>query len=218
MRKRPKERPDPPGIPWLPDWSGYPVAVISAGFSATKEQAEEARALGCKVITVNRSFELAPWADIHYAADIVFWETHRKELSGLKGMKVVAAGKDEKGRKERLGLLTLPVEPPRNGEFRLSGDAVAHGHTSGFQAANLALITRGRPILLFAYDYGPTHWHGAHRRPLGEAKPNSVHKWREALERAVGLMKGHPFVNCSPVTKLKGMPQMTAREALRRAA
>ena len=67
------------------------VVIIATGPSLNKEQIEEVekahKAGKCRVITINNSYQLAPWADIHVACNDNWWDYYWKNDEVLRKMK-----------------------------------------------------------------------------------------------------------------------------------
>ena len=69
----------------LPDWSGETVVIIAGGQSASAVDLEPARSKA-KIIVINESWRLCPWADLLYACDGEWWKYHKgvPDFTGLK--------------------------------------------------------------------------------------------------------------------------------------
>lgn len=138
---------------------------LASGPSMCAEDAEAVRGRG-KVIAINNTLELAPFADIHYSCDAMWWKIYGNQFRWFSG--------------RRIGLthtaIPLGVEPIkfRNGTG-LGLDVVNTGNNSGYQAINLAYLEGATTIVLLGYDMkhtgGRHHWHPDHPRPLGNFNP-----------------------------------------------
>lgn len=183
---------------------------IASGPSLTPEDVNAVRGQA-RVIVVNTSYQLAPWADALYACDARWWKWHKgaPDFPGLKftvsadsarycpGVRVIGRGPYE-------GLSTDP------GKLNL-------GSNSGYQALNLAVLLGAQRILLLGYDMqlgqgGRQHWHPDHpmrqRSPYGQFQrmyPTLVEPLRAA---------GVEVINCSRQTALKCFPRMPIDQAL----
>src|SRR3990167_1144446 len=67
-----------------PEWAGETVAILGGGPSLTPWQAEACRG-ACRVIAVNTSYWLAPWADLLYFSDEVWWCWHHGGMETRTG-------------------------------------------------------------------------------------------------------------------------------------
>ena len=72
-------------------WEGETVAILAGGPSLTQAQVDYVKGK-CKVIAINSSYLLAPWADILYFCDNRWYtecgHKNRKEFKEFKGIKV----------------------------------------------------------------------------------------------------------------------------------
>lgn len=72
-------------------YDGETVVILATGPSLNEEQVNyvsHARAQGgCRVLTVNNSYQLAPWADIHVACNDNWWDYYWKNDEVLRNMK-----------------------------------------------------------------------------------------------------------------------------------
>lgn len=195
---------------WFPDWSGDICAVVAAGSSTTQRDVDRLHDR-CRVAVVNRSFELAPWADVIYAADGRFWE-HYPAARNFAGLKVTA----DRAAAKQWGLYRVTV----SGEHVMKAElgTVGHGGTSSFQALNLVVQFGVRHILLLGFDFCGEHWHGAHKGPLQNPRPQTLQKWRTRLDVQAGRLveMGITVINGSPKSALTAYDKMPAAAALNR--
>jgi len=222
----------------LPLWVDYPVALLAGGPSLTPEHFEmvgEARkADRLRVIAINDSYLLAPWADLHYAADAKW---HRWHDAGIDKPALRLSAAEVRGRWhafpgqkctiQNCGGLTVDdsVHVLRNRDFPEHGDristdrgALATGRNSGFQALNLAILAGSRRILLLGFDAkngpgGLPHWHGDHPVP---SPPAAFAEFLRAFSAAARDIEaaGVSVVNCSADSAIDTWPKMTLAEAL----
>jgi hypothetical protein len=211
-------------------WPGATVVCIAGGPSLTREQVElvrqarfgEGRFAGgsevgerptVRVIVINSSVELAPWADALYACDTRWWDHHPEALA-FPGLKVtlgpeVARAHPEVKLMERIFEPGLAPEPHR----------IRTGKNGGYQALGLAwhLAGPGRRILV-AYDMrvvdGRTHWHGGHffRRWQQDEAATFLPEY-PALARELAA-RGVDTVNCTPGSALRCFPMGDLAEEL----
>lgn len=203
-------------------WPGETVAILASGPSLTAEQVESVRGRA-RVIVINGTYALAPWADAMYAADarVFKWFWHQgpkplqhvalKDFAGLKfsvssqsgnyaGVKVIGRGAHE----------GLSLDPGK----------LCLGSNSGYQAINLAALLGGTRILLLGYDMGvkqgqKQHWHGDY--PMAQRSPYSV--FRKRFQSLVKPLQaaGIEVLNCTPGSALECFPMCTLAEALQSA-
>jgi len=201
---------------WFPDWDGETVAIVASGPSAKKAGVELLQGKA-RVITINESWRLCPWADVLYACDEKWWKLH-DGVKFFQGLKICAEQEACKLYKD-VKQIFVPDVRSDGLKFDQSG-VVGAGGNSGFQALNLAVQFGGKRILLVGYDMRVDlgeHWHASHPMPLSNPHPNdNLPRWRRALDGAAGCLKekGVAVVNCSMVSTLTAYPKMTIEEAL----
>ena len=67
-------------------WEGETVVCLASGPSLTPADVEYVRGKA-RVIVINTTVLLAPWADVLYACDARWWQWHHKTVKGFAGMK-----------------------------------------------------------------------------------------------------------------------------------
>lgn len=218
----------------LPNWRGLTVAVLGGGPSLTVEAFERvgiARKDGLlRAVAVNDSYLLAPWADVHYAADSHWHHWHTEGIDkaslGLSACQVRERWGTFAGQKCTIqnsggNVTDERVHMLRNREgMGLSRDprVLVSGRNSGFQALNLAVLAGANRILLLGFDGKPGendrgHWHGGHPRPTPrEAYP----LYRQAMSAAENplLELGVEVVNCCPGSAIDSFPKRLLEEVL----
>lgn len=195
-------------LPWL-DWTGETVVIVASGPSAV--EAWLPAALGrAKVVVINNSCRLAPWADLLYACDRRWW-IHNPGARGFAGLRVSAELEDEKVRRIRLtkGRDEILVDEP---------GVLGWGGNSGFHAVNLAVQAGAARLVLVGFDYngrrGP-HWHGRHPDGLNNPTEQLLARWAETLDRQAPRLAelGVDVINLSPCSALQAFPVALSLEA-----
>lgn len=222
----------------LPLWGGLTAVILGGGPSLTHDQvalvlrAREASVV--RVVAVNDAYLLAPWADVHYAADSHWhrWHTEGldKPLLGLAAQDVRERWAGFAGQKcsiESSGgnITDHAVHMLRNRDFPNHGKGLSidprslvTGRNSGFQAMNLAILARAARVILLGFDGAPAadgreHFHGGHPRPTPkEAYPY----YRQAMSAAENEIAaaGVEVLNCSPGSAIDSFPKAPLEEAL----
>jgi hypothetical protein len=203
---------------WWPDWRDEIIACIASGPSAKKAGVELLRGRA-KVIAINESWQLCPWADALYGCDGKWW-SWRGGVPKFYGLKIWAdpAGCDHLYK----DIKKITIRDNKSDELLM--DKLGHvgaGGNSGFQCLNLAAQFGGKRILLVGFDMRVDlgeHWHARHYPPLSNPHPNdNLPRWRRAIDGAHERLKqaGIEVINCSPVSMLKAYPKMTIAEALK---
>jgi hypothetical protein len=200
---------------WFPNWEGETIALIGSGPTAKKAGVDQLQGRA-KVIAINESWQLAPWADMLYACDGNWWKLH----AGLQKFKGLKLSYDvDACNMFRLKRVFIPDRTSDEILLEPLGHVGAGGN-SGFQALNLAVQFGGRRILLIGYDMRVDlgeHWHPRHYPPLSNPHPNdNLPRWRRAIDKASKLFSqlGIEVINCSDVSMLKSYHKMTIEEAL----
>ena len=196
---------------WLPDWSGQACLIVGSGESTRRDIVESFRG-HARVIVINTSFQLAPWADVLYGADERWWE-HHKEAIAFTGLKVTS----QKNTKSPPEVHRLDVTIDTHKILVHRDGVVGDGGFSGFQALNFAIQCGAKRIPLLGFDLCGTHWHGEHPSPLiRQTRQRTYDKWRERLDAQGGRIKslGVDVVNLSDVSALRNYPKMSPAEFL----
>ncbi len=207
---------------WFPRWAGRVVVIIASGPSAADADIEAARKAAEDQggtlpvwVTINASYRLAPWSDVLYAADGLFW-ANDEGARAFPGLKITQSLKDA----DRFGLKCVKVAASRRSmAFDRFGE-IGSGGNSGFQAVNLAAQAGASRIVLVGFDYSlarGVHWHGPH--PPGMNNPSGVNcaRWRADLDAAAPLLQslGIEVLNASPYSTLTAFEKRPLRECLR---
>lgn len=229
----------------LPLWKGRTVAILAGGPSLTAQAFEAVRLAretdALRSIAVNDSYLLAPWADLHYAADAKWHAWHRE---GVPKPALGLTAEDVRARWAAYGGERCSIEPakdyPEPKESALEADERVHllrnvhhpyrgaglsrdpgflvtGWNSGFQALNLAILAGAARVLLLGFDAchtpdGRSHWHGGHpKASSGDFGP--FLRAFSAAEAAIAEA-GVEVLNCSPVSRIESFPKVSLDEAL----
>lgn len=198
---------------WLPDWSAKTVVLLGSGPTAAAANLEAVRGKA-RVLAINSSWLLAPWADALYACDGLWWQ-QQGGCPDFEGLKITA----DREAAERWGLQRIRVT---RGERRMLFDPpgrVGGGENSGFHAVNLIAQLGVRRIVLVGFDMRVdrgVHWHPPHTGGLGNPTETSTRRWRLILDAAGSELaaRGIEVLNASPESALKAYPKVDLVEAL----
>ena len=190
-------------------WPHAEVAILASGPSMTKEDADlvyqwRVERMDRRVIVVNTTFLLAPWADVLYAADRQWWEIYDPQVELRFGGERWTHDNPFHGKPwERAK--RIYVERGR-GLSRTSGKVISGGN-SGYTAIGIAYEFGAKKIILLGFDmkYGPggeVHWHGAH--PQGLRQHPMFTGWLERFPQLAADLRraGVDVINCSRSTAL----------------
>lgn len=166
-----------------------------------------------RVMVINNTWELIPWADVLYAGDGQWWERYSDEAAVFRGEKwtsdahaAVRHGLHWVRSRAGAGLCRIPR-------------IVHSGGNSGYRGINLAYHFGARKIVLLGFDMHRReggHWHGEHAGMLS-APANHILAWRHAFPALASDLSdaGVRVVNATDGSALDCFPKATLREALR---
>lgn len=202
---------------WFPDWSGETVGIVASGQSVTQENVDLLRGR-CRVVVVNNNHELAPWADLLYAADEKWWEMY-PTWRQFVGLKVTASAKAAAAHKLKLVLLADPEGYEESSRITMKEfGAVSRGGNSAFQAVNLACQFGATRMIWLGFDFFGTHWHENHPGRTGRPYPATLRRWAKTLDAQADILRSLnvDVANCSENSALKAYTKMSVAEALER--
>lgn len=213
-----------------PDMPGYTrlvidehpriAVVIASGPSLTDQDAADAAGADC-VITVNTSWQKAPWADHLFVNDERWWryrdpetneryfERVQREFSGETWCGQIKAM--ERGDCER----HLAIEFARPGFRPVGHHLICGGNNSGHTAINMAAKFGFANIILLGFDMTGSHWHPDH--PGGppsheNPKANWILNMNELAVEAHA--QGYHIINASRETALTCFERLPIKEAM----
>ena len=189
-----------------PEFSEDAVAILGCGPSLKGFCADTLRGV-FRVIAINDSFLLAPWADILYFCDFSWWKEHRESvLKNFTGTRVCTL--------ENTGIPGI-LSLRSTGETGLETDpsGIRHGCNSGYQCINLAYHLGAKRILLLGFDMrvvrGNLHWN---IRPGKQTAEGFQHTLTHAMLPKFGTLReplreaGVVVLNATPDSALKVWP------------
>ena len=195
--------------PWIaPRWDNETCIVLASGESMSQQVADDARATGFRSIVVNSTFKLAPWADVLYAADALWWEVTRgaRDFAGIK----VGCDID---RTIVPGVQYLHFTGVEG--FDPTPGCVRTGNNSGYQAVHVAAQAGCARILLCGFDMRGGHWHERHPRPLRDHGEGIYGGWIREFNKLAPILerRGVEVINCTPNSALTCFCCMSLDEA-----
>ena len=207
-------------------YDGETVVILATGPSLNEEQVNyvsRARSQGaCRALTVNNSYQLAPWADIHVACNDNWWDYYWKNDEVLRNMKADRYTR-YKHQADKFGIHYID-SIVKDG---LSKDpsAIHINKGSGPIAINIATLSGFKKIILlghdmkFANDYDgrqkkigstPRHYFGEYPKEM-QHFPQSKESISnngviigliDAYNGMVKDLEGIDVVNCTPGSHL----------------
>lgn len=205
----------PQGPDWWPDWTSQTCVIVASGPSAKDANLEAVRGKA-RVLVINTSWRLAPWADVLYACDGKWWMINKEAAKKFDGLKIS---------QDRVALRHCPnvkliTCTRKNSTIMMDKLGVTGwGGNGGFQSLNLAAQFGAKKIILVGYDMRldkGTHWHGKHSVGLNNPSQKNIDGWRKAIDGAAKSLAalGILVINASLVSALNNYPKMTLEEAL----
>lgn len=195
-------------------WREKIAICIASGPSLTREQIETTRRARqqdrARVIAINDNYLVAPFADVHYYADIKWRLWHEAGLArawpwcSFTAEEVKRAFAGFAG--QRCTLTCTPAGPDeyqlRNSlpdGLSLDPHGIATGFNTGHQALNIAALSGAEQILLLGYDGAPTdgrkHAFGEHPDRSVVPYPFMLAEMKKAAQAIEQL--GVRVINCS---------------------
>lgn len=193
-------------------WPNATVICIASGPSLTQEDVDFVRGKA-RVIVVNNTYQLAPWADALWATDSKWWR-HYKDAANFAGLKFSL----------RVPGLLYPqdVQVLKNTGtegLEMQPHAVRNGKNGGHCAIHLAVHLGASRIVLLGYDCqlgpeGEEHWHPRH--PAAIRDKLAIQTWRAAYASLVAPLRERnvDIVNCTRRTALTCFRQASLDEVL----
>lgn len=191
--------------------------IIASGPSMSQIDMEVVRKSGWKVMAVNNSYKLAPWADALYAGDLAWWERYGSGLDfkGQRYTRIEVAAK-------RYG---ATITPERKGDGLCTTPMCVHtGGNSGFQSLNLAYHLGARRIVLLGFDMqhtgGRKHWHPDHEHITGKRVLNCpdahIREWIKMFRPLARDLasQGVEVINCTPDSALPWFEKLPLEVAI----
>lgn len=168
------------------------------------------RRLGAPPLTVyavNRAIEYAPWADVLYSGDPLFWRWF-----AAQGLETSAERVSICASAAHYGATIYPHDHLPG----FGADEIHSGYNSGYQALNLAILHGHTVIALLGYDMqhtgGKRHCHDDYPEGMGNADP--VDLWRRWMEDAARMPCAASVVNCTRETALTGFERVALEDFL----
>jgi len=201
-------------------WAGATVVCVASGPTAAAIDLEAARGRA-RVIAINDSWRLAPFADVLYGCDGEWWSRPYDPGRGWPSAEAFAGVRvtQDLHAAERLGLRRVMVTRGVDRILTAQAGVIGSGSNSGFQAVNLAVQAGARRVVLVGYDYRDDlglHWHGRHPPGLNNPKAPMLARWAAALDGQAAALKALnvEVLNTSPVSALTAFRKIDLEGAL----
>lgn len=203
---------------YIDHWKGYyaneDIVCVASGPSIQDDDIallkKHHEAGKCKVITVNCSFRLTPWADMLIARDLAWWELYGDE------MRAVFNGVSWSTSEAVVAKYNTEFMRLHKGNRYLAVGSGLCDSSSGQQAINLAIYLGARRIILIGFEANANvdkrHFFGSHP---GDNPTNALYsEWHTRMSE---LLKATttPIVNCSTNSAYKCFERKPLKEVLK---
>lgn len=196
-----------------PEWTGETCMILAGGPSLRGFNTY--CLAGLRVIAINESYRLCPWADVLYWADTKWWDRRKADVAAVfQGRYIMTVAEKVDGTVKQLRNTGVEGFDPDPGALRT-------GANSGYQAIHLAAHFGAKRIVLLGYDMrivGPlTHWHEGH--PGQQPHSLQATLTQTFLPKFQGLVdplaeRGIEVINATPGSALKCWPQRSLDSVL----
>lgn len=210
-------------------WPGQTAAILASGPSMTREIAQLVRGRVRAVAVNNQAIPticdgqlvpaFAPWADVLYAADRLWWKMNEAAAVAFPGLKVTIEDASPLRRYFRHEAVHVLQNSGTSG-YEDRPTHMRTGRNSGYQAVHLAAKFGATRILLCGFDMqeganGRAHWFGDHQYRPQFASP--YHLFMREFERGAPefAKRGIEIINCTPGSALKCFPYQPIEDAIR---
>jgi len=176
---------------------------------------------GWRIVAVQDSYKLMPFADAMYGCDPKWWDIH-KDCAGFPGEKWSTHQDDDANHKlKQADAYGIRLVKGENGdEFSFQPDRIYYGANSGFQSINLAILKGCKQIVLVGFDMrtvkGVRHFFGHH--PKGLQNTIDYEGFVPHFARASKLLRGVQIVNATPDSALNCFPMIPLEDCLAQVA
>lgn len=192
-------------------FEGQTCAVLASGESMSQTVADQVRQSGVRCVAVNNNYQLAPWADVVYAADARWWQVYQnKGVMKCSGLKVCAESVMVEGVETLKNTGCFGFDPDRS--------CIRTGGNSGYQGIHLAAHAGASRILLCGFDMHGGHWHPDHdvaellRNPDDARFLRWIPRFTELAQEL--SERGIEVLNCTPGSAIKCFPFESLENAL----
>ena len=191
-------------------WEGETCYILGGGPSLNLVDVD--RLKGQRVIVVNNSYRVAPWADVLYFMDCAWYAWHKLELLSFTGIKVTTCEHS----KDEIGIKFL--ERGRRQGIDERNTHLVRGTNSGYGAVSLAIKFGVKKIILFGYDMrqvdGKNNFHKDHKREV------QAFIYKKQFVPIFSTLKNHcetdgiEIINATPGSLLDIFPIIEVEEAM----
>ena len=192
----------------LPLWKGRTAYILGGGPGLLAVDLERLR--GERIVAVNNAFKVAPFSEICYFKDFVWFGWNAEELRLFGGMTVTSCYKFKRSSWIRV------LREGHRSPFDTRRGRINRGTNAGFEAACLALKLGARKLVLLGFDMrvveGKANYHDEHRREVGEHLYSFQYSPQFYIVRDFCDAQGIPVFNATPGSELEHFPIIPIEE------
>ncbi len=202
---------------WTPEplLAGDTVFLLGGGPSLRDFDVQRLR--GRRVMAINCSCAICPWAEFLYFTDTSWFEHRRTLVAAWPGTVITASRVAKAALPEKLKRIQLVTQP----DFTIGEPVLKFGRSSGHTAISVAIAMGAARVILLGYDMqivgGRSHHHNEyHTEDIKLFRDDFlVHfqGWGEAARRI-----GVEVLNCTPGSALAEFPMRSIDDVLAEAA
>lgn len=126
---------------------GETVFILASGPSLTQEVADRLR--GHRVMVINSTYKLAPWADVWFFTDNIVYEANKAAVASWPGHIISLSKQAKREMPDKVKRVQVAFAPG----FLSGKDGVIRGNpSSGHNAIGLEIALGAKRIVLLGYD------------------------------------------------------------------
>lgn len=178
------------------------LVCIASGPSLVDEDCEKVRNFpDTKILVVNDSWRMAPFADYLYGGDMKWWRAYHAAVKNFLGEKWTCSHNARDA-------------------YHVNYHRAGGSYNSGMRAIQFGIMKGFKNIILLGYDCSlkhGIHWHGPHTfKNSKNPNPTKLIRWRAQFEKAAtqAANAGVKVINCSRHTELSCFVRMDLEDAL----
>lgn len=197
----------------VPEWVGETCFIVACGPSLRTMDVRQLHHYG-RVITINDSFELTPYADVLYFCDLNWYLSRKTRIQDMfQGRHIITL------ENELDGIITMKATGVTGLETDPAG--LRHGSNSGYQAIGLAYHFGVSRICLLGYDMKVEgdwlHWNQRPERQNAVCFQQTLNDVMlpnfESLKQPL-VDVGIEVINCNPNSALRVWPFVSLNKIL----
>lgn len=183
-------------------WEGQPCVVMASGPSLGFDDYADVKLVeqcGIKTIAVNSTWKDAPWCDVLYAGDGIWWKYNHKDVD---------IDAEKWSCSKNPSILYGVKYRPRH---------IKPGYNSGANAVELAVnVYKASTVIMLGFDCSVKHGvhHHANHKHTRNPDKDRCSRWKPQFKNLKQKTKHANVINCSRYTEITHFPRADLRETL----